>query len=165
MSGRDVMDILLNKGCVPDFKFPYQSKDTSEPVQASIMKQALQYKIDRYAQVTTLEGLKSALITNGAVMACFPVYKNRPEFWKQSDPSEQSTGGHAVTITGYDDSKACFIIRNSWGSTWNGDGYVNFSYVDFGAQWELWTISSFNKTPVPNAPPMCCGNYCSCIIV
>jgi hypothetical protein len=37
-----------------------------------------------------------------------------------------SVGGHVVCIVGYDDttSPKSWICKNSWGSEWNGDGYV-----------------------------------------
>lgn len=159
MFGRDVMEILLRKGCVPDFMFPYKSQDTSNPVPQNIMQKALPFVINSYAQVTTIEGLKQALMSNGVAMVCFPVYKARPNFW-HAEVGEQATGGHAVCVVGYDDNKKTFTIRNSWGTTWNGNGYVEWPYSDFGSQWELWTIVSHNLTPVPNSPPVCCGSYC-----
>lgn len=41
-------------------------------------------------------------------------------------------GRHEMAIVGYSDKLQCFIIRNSWGSSW-GDGgycYVPYAYVD-----------------------------------
>jgi parallel beta-helix repeat protein len=35
---------------------------------------------------------------------------------------------HAIVMTGFDDVQGCWIIKNSWGSTWNGDGYARFAY-------------------------------------
>lgn len=33
-------------------------------------------------------------------------------------------GGHVVAVVGYDNSKKYWICKNSWGSDWNGDGFV-----------------------------------------
>jgi putative hemolysin len=35
---------------------------------------------------------------------------------------------HAVVLVGYDDAGGYWIIKNSWGSTWNGDGYFKVGY-------------------------------------
>lgn len=35
---------------------------------------------------------------------------------------------HAVVIVGYDDSGEYWIVRNSWGAGWNGDGYFRVGY-------------------------------------
>ncbi len=35
---------------------------------------------------------------------------------------------HAVVITGYDDAGGYWIVKNSWGSTWNGNGYFKVGY-------------------------------------
>jgi len=35
---------------------------------------------------------------------------------------------HAVVIAGYSDAGGYWIIKNSWGATWNGDGYFKVGY-------------------------------------
>jgi C1A family cysteine protease len=35
---------------------------------------------------------------------------------------------HAVVLVGYDDAGGYWIAKNSWGSTWNGDGYFKVGY-------------------------------------
>ncbi|MGD8813649.1 MAG: C1 family peptidase, partial [Anaerolineales bacterium] len=35
---------------------------------------------------------------------------------------------HAVAIVGYDDAGEYWIVRNSWGASWNGDGYFKVGY-------------------------------------
>ena len=41
---------------------------------------------------------------------------------------EKELGGHAVALVGYDDDKKCFIVRNSWGTTWGDKGYFYMPY-------------------------------------
>lgn len=55
---------------------------------------------------------------------------------------------HNCTV-GY--NKLGFILRNSWGNRWNGDGYTIFPYEDFGMQWEIWTAID-EKSPQPYKP-------------
>jgi len=35
---------------------------------------------------------------------------------------------HGVIIVGYSDAGGYWIVKNSWGSTWNGDGYLKLGY-------------------------------------
>lgn len=38
------------------------------------------------------------------------------------------TGTHVIVIVGYDDSRGVWIAKNSWGPTWNSNGYFKVSY-------------------------------------
>jgi len=35
---------------------------------------------------------------------------------------------HCVVVLGYDEAEGCWIVKNSWGSGWNGDGYFKVGY-------------------------------------
>lgn len=37
-------------------------------------------------------------------------------------------GNHAIALVGYDDSKNCFIVKNSWGTGWGENGYYRIAY-------------------------------------
>jgi C1A family cysteine protease len=41
---------------------------------------------------------------------------------------DDSGTNHAVVIAGYDDTGGYWIVKNSWGDTWNGDGYFKVGY-------------------------------------
>lgn len=41
---------------------------------------------------------------------------------------DDSGVNHSVVIVGYDDAGGYWIVRNSWGATWNGDGYFKVGY-------------------------------------
>jgi len=55
--------------------------------------------------------------------------------------SERMIGGHAVMAIGYDQSKKCLLVRNSWGADWGLGGYFTlpFAYLDNLAA-DFWTI-------------------------
>jgi C1A family cysteine protease len=44
---------------------------------------------------------------------------------------------HGVIIVGYNNSDGYWIIRNSWGSTWNGDGYFKLGYGECGIEQDV----------------------------
>jgi len=43
-------------------------------------------------------------------------------------PNDYMLGGHAVCCVGYDDSKNCMIVKNSWGEGWGDKGYFYMPY-------------------------------------
>lgn len=54
-------------------------------------------------------------------------------------------GGHCMLIAGYDENKRCWIVRNSWGTTWGDKGYalIPFSYLDESNANDFWCATSF----------------------
>lgn len=46
---------------------------------------------------------------------------------------QESLGGHAMTVVGYDDNLhgGCFTVVNSWGKNWGDDGFLYITYEDF----------------------------------
>jgi C1A family cysteine protease len=146
MYSRDVMSILLNKGCCSEGELPYDEKNVDGPteISATFVENAQNYRIKEYARVLTIEDLKTSLYQNGPCYISFPVYNQRPEFWRQAN-GENSSGGHAVTVVGYDNNG--FIIRNSWGTSFGDKGYVIYSYGDFGAHWDIWTVIDIRGSP------------------
>lgn len=49
--------------------------------------------------------------------------------------------GHLILIVGYDDDAGCWIVRNSWGTTWGNQGYGRIAYgecnIDLYAKYGL----------------------------
>ena len=143
MSPRETMKILNNSGVCREFLWHYG--DLQYPDENSFLD-AANFKIKNYAQVTTMEGLKTALVKDGVCYICFPVYNNSPRMWK-ANQGEKSQGGHAMSVVGYDSTG--FIIRNSWGDDWGDNGYTIYPYADWGAHWEVWT-SIDNASSLPD---------------
>lgn len=151
---RDGMEILLHKGIAPEFYFPYNGEGTDPLVVPQVALDAMSnYVISEYASIKTIEGLKEALNTHGPCVIAFPVYDSFPEIWKPSTEGEQVRGGHALAVVGY--NKDGFIIRNSWGKNWNGNGMVVYKYADWGMHWEIWCCLDdlSSKIIVPPVPP------------
>jgi C1A family cysteine protease len=148
MFGRDVMKILSTVGCCRELRFPYGTNIDKNTTSSKAIKDASNYKIKGYAQVSTIECLKKALYKNGPCYIAFPVYPDAGDtFWKPKQAGDVRKGGHAVTVVGY--TKKGFIIRNSWGVDWADNGYVIYPYEDFGAHWEIWTTID-DASPEPD---------------
>lgn len=135
MYGRNVFQIMKKIGSVPEKHFPYQSVDKkiADP-SAPLYVCAQKYRIMSYARVKTVDGLKLALYELGPAYLLLPLYQGRPEFW--INDGTVCAGGHSVTVVGY--NKVGFILKNSWGNKWNGDGTIVFPYSHWDLQWECW---------------------------
>lgn len=148
MYPRDVMAILNKIGIVKETDYPYF---TDAPITNALKEKAADYKIKGYASVSTIDGLKKALVKNGPCFISFPVYDYGLAFWKPKQGSKL-LGYHAVTVVGYD--KDGFIIRNSWSPGWGLDGYTNYGYRDWGSHREIWTtIDEDSDKPLPPPKP------------
>ncbi len=69
-----------------------------------------------------------------------------------------SGANHAVLITGYNDAGGYWIVKNSWGSTWNGDGYFKVGYGECAIESSAYYVTvstspSATATPASGASP------------
>lgn len=136
MYGRNVFQILQRIGSVPESVYPYCNDEDAPPPDEDLYKIAAQYRIANFARITTIDGLKKALIEYGPCYLQLPLYTNRPRFWIPAEVGEQPVGGHAVAVVGYNERG--FILRNSWGEDWNGNGCIIFPYSEWSIHWECW---------------------------
>lgn len=147
MYPRDLMRILTKIGSVPETAMPY-----NKPARftTKLRRSAYNYRIKGYASITTIDALKSSLVKHGPALLGIPVYNYGASLWKKGT-SDVFRGGHAVAIVGWNETG--FIIRNSWGPTWNGDGHTIFPFTDWGLQWEVWSTIDADSVSVI-APPV-----------
>jgi hypothetical protein len=123
------------------------------------------------APVLSVEGVKRSLLYNGPVVVTLPLFDRDAKsgcFW--SSPAASLNAGimdtkrqqqramsvqqqykrpssvaplvHSVAIIGFTDEHACFLIRNSWGPTWNANGHawMPYSVIETKQFKELWTL-------------------------
>jgi Papain family cysteine protease len=87
----------------------------------------------------------------GPLTASFDVYTDF-DSWTPSkgvykyDGVSEYRGRHVCLVVGYDDSRGCWIVKNSWGSWWGDNGYV---YIGYGQV----TIDSAPKMGLTNPNP------------
>ena len=127
---------------------------SSQYIQGRNLVTVNDYLLDNYSTsgsctTTTMSKIKQNIITYGAVYAT--MYMDQNLFADAGEnyylskvsnaPSEAPFSNHAITIVGWDDniSKSNFsgatrdgawIIKNSWGTSWSGDGFFYISYDD-----------------------------------
>jgi len=85
--------------------------------------------------VQRVQAIQDEIFQNGPVVVGFSAtdtlisqYNCTGKNDKPFDGSGNSLGGHQVTLVGWGTgpSGGYWVVRNSWGPTWNGDGYWNF---------------------------------------
>jgi C1A family cysteine protease len=113
---------------------------------------------------SVVANIKNALYNNGPCILAFIVYQpcNPREdpradgrIWLPLPDNVASceSGGHCMTIIGWDDSNG-FLIQNSWGPNWNGNGCVWLPYDDILQPYgplEIWSVKNLNNKPYAKA--------------
>jgi hypothetical protein len=81
----------------------------------------------QYIMSSGTEAVKAKMICTGPIVTGVDAtdwLKYGPDCGNTAYPQAD----HVVAITGYSNSGGYWIIKNSWGSAWNGDGYFKVKY-------------------------------------
>jgi hypothetical protein len=162
----NAFQLLASRGDVDLEEMPYEESDyTTQPDSVDLMA-AKPYRIpDTYNCLwhetgrpqSDIQSVKAWLASGKTMVMGMPIYSDFPTQYGSKrkyyyhDGTSSSIGDHGVCICGYDDNanpggsdadhRGGFLMVNSWGSDWNGDGYIYLSY-DFVKRyvWEAWTF-------------------------
>lgn len=129
----EALDLLINKGASTWANMPYSASDYLSKPSSSVHSHAASFKAKEYKKLTNTEQMKAALINKHPIM--IGIQANNSFSNLSGSNSVYSTtgnynGGHAVTVTGYDDSRygGAFKIINSYGIDWGDNGYFWLPY-------------------------------------
>lgn len=147
MYGRDAMNLLCKSGICLESTFPFNEKDVDKFPSELCFMEANDLKSKNYARITTVVGAKRAIIQNGPLLILLPAFTSNAYFWRPLYKSQQSTGGHAVVLIGW--NRRGFILRNSWGKDWADHGYTIFPFKDFKIAYECWSLVDETTIYVP----------------
>ncbi len=125
---------VKNTGVPDEACFPYKRANSSCTPCSDWTDRV--YKIENYVYVkSTKDDFKWALEEYGPISVVLTV----PDDWfyytggiysPVSTTDKSKWANHAVVLVGYNDAGGYWIIRNSWGSGWGGDGHAKVAYGD-----------------------------------
>lgn len=134
---RNGIKSLVDSGVCPESMWQYiPSKFTKKPC-LKCYRIAKDNQVLEYYRIAehTLQGVKEAHADGFPVTFGFTVYDSMEteEVAKTGmvlipGINDKPVGGHAVKSVGYDDTKECFIVKNSWGTDWGMQGYFYLPY-------------------------------------
>ena len=112
-------------GCLDHLEDGYRPPDTAEACRP--------WKTcDLHRVPVTVDGFRESLAADRPVTIMIPMFEElyEPEEGTIVVPENPTwlDGNHAVLLVGYDDSKAQFTFRNSWGGDWGDEGHARISY-------------------------------------
>ena len=164
---RDGFKALNKYGLAHEDLWPYQdtlSALVKKPTE-NVYQDGLKNLAIKYATVPqNIQAIKETLISGAAISFGFNVYSSFWGSWSNTTGimpipkrGEYFEGGHAITAIGFDDSIQCFLIQNSWGTSWGKDGYFWMPYsfvINQNECDDFWCIEEIKIEEVvdPNPP-------------
>jgi len=157
-SGTTIRGALVatsQQGACPEVTWPYNiSRFTTRPSSAAYSSGAA-HMVKVYTRILfDLNQMKQCLISGYPFIFGIYLYTS---FYNVSSngrvpipgPHESYIGGHCMACVGYDDAIQCFIVRNSWGTSWGDHGYcyLPYSYMtNADTTFDLWSIRTISDT-------------------
>lgn len=134
---RDAMKVAYNVGAPVESSWPYRIDKFTVRPPARSYSNARYHKITGYRSVpVNIVEIRKALAEGLSIVVGISVYDNFP-FDGNGDvpmptPNSAMEGGHAILLTGYNDSTERVTFRNSWGANWGDGGYGTLPYAYIG---------------------------------
>jgi len=107
----------------------------------------------------SVSSIKDKLVEKGPLSVCFGFGSEYGGNFDAQDVyrcTNDSGTNHCVVIAGYDDAGGYWILKNSWGSSWNGDeqGYFKLGYGEcYVEQYVYYADAPTQVTPSPTPTP------------
>ena len=128
------LSFAQSTGVTDEACMPYQARNMDCGTSRCSDWQNRLTKINSFASHSTMAARKEA-IARGPVLAGMEVwsdffaYNGTAPYIKASTATRLSPPGyHCISVVGYDDAARCWIIKNSWGTTWGDNGFGRIGY-------------------------------------
>lgn len=144
----DGLELIVTRGAASLSTMPYRQADYRAQPNQQAIDEALRFRAVDFSRVNETRDMKLALASGYPVVIGFATYENFKNLSGRAavynTKSGRETGGHAMTIVGYDDHQfdGAFRAINSWGTHWGDLGYVWLPY-DFAGEviWEAYVVT------------------------
>jgi len=146
----DPLAYLNSSGVTDEACFSYTADDISCSLKCSSSGKRI-WKIDSYDYTPlTREEIKEYLVAKGPIIAGIYMAGSFVDgIYTCSNPGDNLN--HAVVIVGYNDTGKYWIVKNSWGSNWNGNGYFYVGYGECNIEtYTMFTELEINSTEKTN---------------
>ena len=153
----DGIRTLQTYGVCPETLWPYDIPKFAVKPPTSCYQAALKHKAVTVHNIKQdITSMKTALANGFPIVVGIQVYASfeSDEVAKTGMVplpdvnNEEALGGHAILVSGYDDKKRVWIMRNSWGADWGDKGYFYLPYeylLDSSLSSDLWNITKENN--------------------
>jgi len=132
---RDGIKAVNKWGVCSEDYWPYLTDKFSTIPDTKSYLDAKTRLIKNYHRIKSIKDIISTVSAGYPVVTGIEVFGDFDNTGINSDPiismpieTDNSLGGHAVTIVGYDNDKEYFICRNSYGEQWGDQGYFYMPY-------------------------------------
>lgn len=129
------LNLVRNEGVCTWSYMPYQAGDCYTQPNYNQRRNASYYKVSGYSRVSiNVSSIRNQIAYGRPVVVGGPVdsYFMNLGYNRILTYASGSGGGHCYTVVGYNDDYRCFLIQNSWGTSWATNGYGWISYDIIG---------------------------------
>lgn len=137
---RDGMDSLVNIGFCDEASWGYYPSTLFATPPVACYMFAQNYRLEKYYAIDQdRQSLKNALATGYPFVFGITVHSGlesqetaRNGIVPMPTQNDKVLGGHAITMTGWDDTTQHYEFMNSWGESWGDDGFgwLPYDYVE-----------------------------------
>ncbi len=136
------LDGAGNPGVTDGHHFPYTAGDQGCGLRSGW--QDVVTKVAQWHVIDDVEQMKQWIATKGPLTTCFTVYEDFYDYaggvYRHVYGAEE--GGHCVSVVGYDDTKHCWLAKNSWNTWWGDGGFLQIAYGQCGFDFEMYAVDS-----------------------
>lgn len=145
----------IEAGAVLENDFPYQAQDLNcnPPHDKAYQIASWEYVCGNANCTPTVDEIKQAIYDHGPLTVAVCANTAMQEYSRGvfSGPS-CSDLNHGVVLVGWNDNDGCWIMRNSWGSSWGESGYMRIGYGVSGIGAEA-SYVVYSGAPDPDPDP------------
>ena len=154
MSILDGLNIIYNNGIVSENTWPYTEENLTTKLSNKAINEGLSYiKFKKLSVIKSINELKSAITNHGPCVITIKIYSSdvgdiNPNniIWKSTPSYDTLRGSHAVSVVGYDSVN--FTIRNSWGTSFGVNGYIDIPFSEWDCVIDCMTIMPDIEIPL-----------------